>query len=209
MVANPDKEPLQHYRDDGPVTETIAPATAALPIPPLVATPLAALFLVAGLVADGRETGIATIVGLVLFVVLATAGAVKPPKRRIQWLTPPVLRACEYGFVAWLGWRAGLDALPASYALLSAMAFHHYDVVYRIRHQRVAPPTWLFRAGLGWDGRMIIVLVASLAGVFQEAAVVLAIWCGARFVVESVNSWVRIARDTNRTVAVAVEDDEE
>ena len=203
------KEPLQEYRDDGPIAETLAPAAAALPIPPVLATPLGVLFLALGAVVDGRATGIASIVGAALFVVLASAGAVKPAKRRIQWLTPPLLRAAEYGLLGLLGWRAGVGALPQTYALLAAVAFHHYDVVYRLRHQKVAPQAWVGRAGLGWDGRLALMITASVAGVFEPAAVVLAIWCGALFVVESVASWVRLARDAERIVAMASEEDEE
>ncbi len=207
-VAAP-KEPLQEYRDDGPIAETLAPGTGALPIPPVLATPLAVLFLVLGAMVDGRATGVATIVGVVAFIALGSAGAVKPPKRRIQWLTPPLLRATEYAFLAFLGWRAGLGSLPQTYALLAAIAFHHYDVVYRLRHQKVAPPAWVARAGLGWDGRLALMVAASVAGFFEPLAMVLAIWCGALFVIESVGSWVRLARDTGRSVAMAAEDDEE
>lgn len=202
-------EPMQHYRDDGPIVETLGPATAALPVPPILATPLGVLFLAAGVVLDGRTTGWLSIGGVVIFVLLASKGAVKPPKRRIQWLTPPLLRAAEYGFLAFMGWRIGVGVLPATYGLLAAIAFHHYDVVYRIRHQRIPPPPWVFRVGLGWDGRMLLMLTAALARVYEGAAVALAVWCGTLFLLESVASWVRIARDANRTVAVAADDDEE
>lgn len=202
-------EPMQHYRDDGPIVETMGSATASLPIPPILATPLGIVFLVIGVLADGRTTGGLTIAGVGIFVLLASAGSVKPPKRRIQWLTPPLLRAAEYGFLAFMGWRVGVGVLPATYGLLAAIAFHHYDVVYRIRHQRIPPPPWLFRIGGGWDGRMLLMLTAALAGVYEGAAVALAVWCGTLFALESVASWVRVARDANRTVAVAAEDDEE
>ena len=43
----------------------------------------------------------------------------------------------------------------AAFALLCALAFRHYDLVYRLRHRGVAPPRWLDRAGGGWDGRLL------------------------------------------------------
>ncbi len=36
-------------------------------------------------------------------------------------------------------------ALPAAFGLVAAVAYHHYDTVYRIRGGAGAPPAWLVR----------------------------------------------------------------
>jgi hypothetical protein len=126
--------------------------------------------------------------------------------RRLAWLLPAAVRAGEYGLVLWLGWRA--DALPSAFALLAALAYRHYDLVYRMRYQRVPPPAWLSVAGLGWDGRAMVLAAAALAGVYGPVATALAAWCAVLFVGESAAGWVRAARDP-ATVAAAVADDEE
>ena len=125
---------------------------------------------------------------------------------RLGWLVPAFLRAAEYSLALWLGWRAG--ALPQTFALLAALAYRHYDVVYRERYQGVVPPAWVGVAGLGWDGRATVLLAGWRAGVYPTTATLLAVWCGLLFVSESVAGWVRAAKDP-ATVAVAVADDEE
>lgn len=128
---------------------------------------------------------------------------------RFAWIVPALVRAGEYGVIALLGWLGGRSVLPVIYGLLAAMAFHHYDIVYRLRHQRTPLPAWVGRLGLGWEGRILVLLAAALLDVLLPVATALAIWCGALFVTESVFSWVRIARDADRTIAVAAHDDEE
>ncbi|MPZ71931.1 MAG: hypothetical protein GEU74_01665 [Nitriliruptorales bacterium] len=142
-------------------------------------------------------------------VMAAVSRGTQPARHRLAWLVPPLLRAVEYGGIAVLGWRAGASGLGATYALLAAMAFRHYDIVYRLRHQAAPPPAWVGTAGLGWDGRVVVVLAAALTDVYVPTAIGLAVWCGALFVAESVTSWVRVARDPTRTVAMATGDDEE
>ena len=201
--------PLLVYRDDGMVSAAVSAITGRLPLPALVATPLAAAVLAAALLADGRHTGAATVAGWVVWVLLASAPASRPPQGRMRWITPPLLRASEYGFVAVLGWRAGGGALPATFALLTAVAFHHYDLVYRLRYQGVVPPRWVGTAGLGWEGRTAVMLAATLAGVYVPAAIVLAAWCGLLFVPESAYSWVRGAGSAGQLLTDAGDDDED
>ena len=127
----------------------------------------------------------------------------------MRWITPPLLRASEYGFFAVLAWRTGGGALPATFALLTAVAFHHYDLVYRLRYQGVVPPRWVGVAGLGWEGRTALMLAATLAGVYGLAAIVLAAWCGLLFVPESAYSWVRGAGSAGQLLTDAGDDDED
>ena len=45
--------------------------------------------------------------------------------------------------------------MPAAFALLLAITYRHYDIVYRLRHRGMTPPRWLNRAAGGWDGRLL------------------------------------------------------
>ncbi len=70
-----------------------------------------------------------------------------PPHRPPRLARPPLFRAAEYGTVLVLAADAEVNgALPAAYGLVSAVAYHHYDTVYRIRGDAGAPPRALVRA---------------------------------------------------------------
>jgi hypothetical protein len=199
---------LLTYRDDGPLAQAIRAIAPALKVGSSAVSALGLVLLVVGLAVDGETTSAWSLGGLALFVLLGAAGGASYALPRLRWLTPPFLRAGEMGMLIVLGARGGDHALPATYALLSAVAFHHYDVVYRLRHQRVAPPAWLGRLGFGWDGRMIIVAVLSVIGALPTGVWVLAAYLGALFAVESIASWVRLARAPERVLALD-EDEEE
>ena len=74
---------------------------------------------------------------------------------RLRWTVPPALRAIEYAGLLWIGAVAGEDALPATFALLCAITYHHYETVYGLRHRGVAPPSWVNAVAGGWDGRLV------------------------------------------------------
>jgi hypothetical protein len=108
----------------------------------------------------------------------------------LRWALLPILRASEYGGLLWLAALAGSDAFPAAFALLAALAFRHYDLVYRMRLRGTPPPPWVGNLSLGWDGRLIggyllLVLGALPAGFFVVAAVF-----GVAFVADAVSVWV-------------------
>ena len=87
-------------------------------------------------------------------------------RSRWSWSVPALFRLGELGLVAVLVLlivpRASSIA-PLAFAWVAVVAFHHYDVLYRALGG-VAVPRWLTWAGLGWDGRSIVVIVASFAG---------------------------------------------
>ncbi|MQS35871.1 DUF5941 domain-containing protein, partial [Streptomyces katsurahamanus] len=111
-----------------------------------------------------------------------------------DWLVPPVFRAAEYGAILALAARADVPgALPAAFGLVSAVAYHHYDTVYRIRGGTGAPPHWLVRAIGGHEGRILAVaLLAALlpAAGFPIALTALAAVIALVVLVESVRFWV-------------------
>ena len=134
------------------------------------------------------------------------AGAARPDAGRLAWAVPPLLRLVEYGALIRLTVLAGRSAMPLCYAVLGVLAFHHYDVVYRLRHQRIAPPEWVSAVGGGWDGRLIVAFALAAVGGLEVGLLVAAIALGAVFVAESALSWLRFASGTR---SAAYDDDDE
>lgn len=125
---------------------------------------------------------------------MAIAGAAGEGPHPLAWLVPPLLRLLEYGSLIALTALSDPDALPACFAFLGVLAFHQYDVVYRLRHQRLAPPAWVQAVGGGWEGRLVVALVLALAGVLGPALVVAAVGLALVYVTESVSSWLRFGK---------------
>jgi hypothetical protein len=114
--------------------------------------------------------------------------------RQLAWLVPPVVRLLEYGTLIALSAAAEPDALPFCFALLGVLAFHHYDTVYRLRHQRVPPPAWVRAVGGGWEGRLIVAGALALAGGLRIGLLLAATGLAVVYVTESVLSWLRFGR---------------
>lgn len=111
----------------------------------------------------------------------------------LAWLVPPCLRALEYGSLIAVTALADPDALPMCFALLVVLAFHHYDTVYRLRHQGPAPPSWLRAAGGGWEGRILGACLLALAGVLEPGLFIAALGLGLLYALESAASWSRFS----------------
>jgi hypothetical protein len=80
--------------------------------------------------------------------------------------------------------------------------------VYRLRHQRVAPPAWLDAAGGGWDGRLLAIFVLAAAGALGIGLTVIAVALAVLFGGESVLSWLRFAQ-AERPRSYGEDDDDE
>lgn len=171
------------YRDDGALARW-------LPLPQ-VPSALAAVTIAAGLAAPVLAALAPGAVPAVVALGVVTGLATRRPRHAggLTWLVPPSLRALEYGAILALSWR-GPDPAPAlAFALLWALAYHHYDTVYRSRARREQPPRWLVAALGGWEVRLLVVAVASAADLLVPTLAALGAWCALLGVGESVAFW--------------------
>ncbi|MFC8195167.1 DUF5941 domain-containing protein [Streptomyces sp. NPDC057298] len=149
------------------------------------------------------------VLGAGVYVLLSPVALQRPLKGALDWLVPPFFRAAEYGTVLVLAAKADVNgALPAAFGLVGAVAYHHYDTVYRIRGNAGAPPHWLVRAIGGHEGRtlLVTVLAALLAATdFKVALTAVAVAVALLVLVESISFWVT----AHRRGAPAVHDEGE
>lgn len=198
---------LERYRDDGLVARLVGAASGrAIPVPPALLelagiVPLGVLMVVKG---DSATTG-AVGGAIAALLVLGALAAGRPHVDRVRWAAPPLLRLGEYGTLLYIGTLDGGSSPAAALALICALAFRHYDLVYRFRHQGLSPPAWIALFGLGWDGRLILAWVLLATGALPAGFFVLAALFAAVFVGESIASWRRF----ERAQQPAMYDDEE
>ncbi|MET8828584.1 DUF5941 domain-containing protein [Streptomyces sp. NPDC004610] len=197
---------LADLADNGPLAQAVARVTRLRPgAPPLIAaagTAVLAVSLFSGITW-------APVAGALVYAITAGQALARPLKGALDWLVPPLFRVAEYGTVLVLAAHAEVNgALPAAFGLVAAVAYHHYDTVYRIRGNAGAPPVWLVRAAGGQEGRVLLVavLAALLTGeAFALALTVLAVALALLVVAESVRFWVA----SHRAGAPAVHDEGE
>jgi hypothetical protein len=79
----------------------------------------------------------------------------------LDWLVPAALRAAEYLLVVAVG-LMGRTPPPVIFLLLFLLALRHYDLTARM--EKGAPAGTGTGARLGWDGRVLVLAVAGLAG---------------------------------------------
>ncbi len=199
---------LADLADSGPLSEALA---RLLPGPPRKTALLSAAVGAAAVVTAAWVWGPSWQVVLAagLYVLLSAEAVERPLKGALDWLVPPLFRAAEYGTVLVLAAEADVNgALPAAFGLVAAVAYHHYDTVYRIRGDAGAPPRWLVRVIGGHEGRtlLVTVLAALLAPTdFKVALTVLAVAVALVVLLESIRFWVT----AHKTGAPAVHDEGE
>ncbi|MEU1501111.1 DUF5941 domain-containing protein [Streptomyces sp. NPDC005732] len=134
-----------------------------------------------------------TVVFAVVHTLMSAVAVARPLKGALDWLVPPLFRAAEYLTVLVLAVDADVNgALPAAFGLVAAVAYHHYDTVYRIRGNAGAPPQWLVRATGGHEGRTLLVTVLAAvltAAQFEVALTVLAVAVAVLVLFESIRFW--------------------
>ncbi|MYS24598.1 hypothetical protein GA0115240_16621, partial [Streptomyces sp. DvalAA-14] len=135
------------------------------------------------------------VLGAVVYVLTSGLAVARPLKGALDWLVPPVFRAAEYSTFLALALAANMNgSLPSAYGLVAAVAYHHYDTVYRIRGGAGTPPRALVRAAGGHEGRVLLVTVLAAAlgrhSGFQVALTALAAVLALLVVFESIRFWV-------------------
>ncbi|WP_431981196.1 DUF5941 domain-containing protein [Streptomyces qinglanensis] len=194
-------EGVRALTDSGPLAELSGRLLRPLPLPrlgvPAVATLGAAVILATAWAAPlGSAWPVAA---AACYALCAGVALARPLKGPLDWLLPPVFRIAEYGTILVLAARADADGtLPAAFGLVAALAYHHYDTVYRIRGGTGAPPHWLVRAVGGHEGRTLLVTVAAALQLgdggrtqgFTFALTTLAVVVAAVVLVESIRFWV-------------------
>ncbi|MER5811575.1 DUF5941 domain-containing protein [Streptomyces sp. NPDC002033] len=187
---------LRDLTDSGPLAELAArllshpKRTLSVPFAVLGAA------LVIGAACYAPFGGMTLVYAALLYAVLSGDAVARPLGGPLDWLLPPLFRAAEYTTVLVLAVKADVPgALPAAFGLIAAVAYHHYDTVYRIRGGTGAPPHWLVRAIGGHEGRVLLTAVlaavlASRAADFPVALTALAVFVALVVLVESIRFWV-------------------
>lgn len=188
---------LADLADSGPLAQALTgPLAAPARRLPGFAVPAVALAGGLAVVATAALTGFGgpwTVVAACGYVLTSALAVARPLRGALDWLVPPFFRAAEYGTVLALAADADVNgALPAAYGLVAAVAYHHYDTVYRIRGDAGASPRWLVRAVGGHEGRTLAVAVLAAvltASQFTVALTVLAVAVALVVLAESIRFW--------------------
>lgn len=170
------------YREDGPLARALGRPN---PFAPSLLLVLAVLPLAVAIVLGERSDGVVAAVFAWFIALGGLSRGGNLESDRFRWTVPPLLRAGEYAAIIWLAPAAGL-------ALLVVLAFHHYDIVYRLRYRPPAP----LALGGGWDTRLIAAWILLVADALPEGFYAGAGILGALFVAECVASWHKFDEQT-------------
>lgn len=171
---------IARQRDDGPLVRRVL-ARAQLPAP-LATAALAAVAGAAVVAVQGDWYWAAAVV-----VLTAGLSARAGHAGALDWLVPAALHAAEYLFVIGVG-IAGDAPRPVIFVLLFAVALHHYDLTARLTAKANL-------ADLGWDGRVVLLTVATATSTVAPVAVGLAVYLWLIFGVRAVSNWFPRARE--------------
>jgi hypothetical protein len=198
---------IEQYRDDGPLAQALGWLARVAKVPPflLVGAGVAGLLALAAAEGDGASDGVVG-AGVAWLVVLGGVSSGRPHTDRFAWSVPGLLRVGEYAGLVWIAANAGDSGPAGAFALIAALAFRHYDLVYRTRYQGVAPPGWLQVGAAGWDGRLVIAWALLAVGALPAGMFAAAALLGAVFVAECTMSWVRLS---SRPVSVYEDEEDE
>ncbi|MFE6887855.1 DUF5941 domain-containing protein [Streptomyces sp. NPDC057694] len=182
---------LAELADSGPLAQAIARVGKSAAAPVVAALGGAAVVAVSAFTDFGSAW---PVLAAAVYCVTSGLAVARPLKGALDWLVPPIFRASEYLTVLVLAARADVNgALPAAFGLVAAVAYHHYDTVYRIRGDAGAPPHWLVRAIGGHEGRTLVVtaVAATLTSTdFTVALTALAVLVALVVLAESIRFWV-------------------
>ncbi len=182
--------------DVGPIGWLWHHALPGRSLPAPLVTLIALIVLTGALLFTPSAGAMWILVGVLWYVLLISFASRQPLNGWADWVLPPSYRAAECAVAIGSAAILAPQALPAAFAYVAAVSYHHYDTVYRLRGAETAPPRWLVAATGGHDGRMLILALLTLAGSAWLAGglIVLAIYLAVLFVAESVvntATWVR------------------
>jgi len=193
------------YRDDGPLALGLGRVARGAPALALLLAGTVGLLVVIAVAGGDASDGVAA-AGVAWVILLNGASSESWPRQSFHWAVPPLVRLGEYAAIVWIG--AVADAPEGAFALLAALTFRHYDLVYRLRHRAEVPPRWLNLLAAGWEGRLIIAWVLLAAGALPEG---MFIWAGLLAVVsvtETVVAWRHFGRSRRPAEYDDVEDED-
>ncbi len=151
--------------DLGPLARSLAAVVRA----PVVVAWVAVLLVGVAAVVVGRNVGpvslatsrgpLAAVAAVAVAAFLIGPGCVTAARSRLGWQLPGWIVAAEGALV--LAVTAGLPLSQqwVGYAWFGAIAWHHYDVTYRVRETGRGPAGWVARVTLGVEGRMLLVVL--------------------------------------------------
>jgi hypothetical protein len=187
---------LDHEVDLGPLART-AGRLLRLPLAGLVWVVVGSLLVGVAAVMVVQADSVSWLVPALVAVgiVLVGTGARPPLQHPLGWQVPALLWAAEAAVVLAL-----VDPLPEAaewvgYAYLAAVAWHRYDVSYRLRDTGRPAAGWVTAVTLGVDGRwlalaMVAVLDGPVRGILAWGALALF----AVYAAESASGWRTWAR---------------
>lgn len=154
------RQDVSTHRDDGLLVKLVK--DFRLPPLPIIGFGLvviaAALIVTLQVPAAGVWPAVAACV-LILPVALT---AKNPHAAPLDWLVPGGLRAAECGLIITCGIARDVP-LPLIFGLLGALVIYHYDLAARI--DKAASPLSSRALGLGWDGRVLVLLISLIPGI--------------------------------------------
>ncbi|MFI7602707.1 DUF5941 domain-containing protein [Actinoplanes sp. NPDC049681] len=191
------------HRDDGRLVRgTVSAADLSWPLLWAAVAALAPLLLIGAVAAGWVPRGTRWVAGtlelvragdaslplvvtglLVLSAGLAARTAHDGP---LDWLVPAGLRAAEYLTAVAVAMICSVPP-PVLFALLFVLALHHYDLTARM--EKAAPAANAKRALLGWDGRVLLLVLFALAGAATASHILLAVGVGLGFLTGAIRDW--------------------
>lgn len=194
------------HRDDGPIARWLGRRWASRLAPlPLAAVAVVAGAALLGAALTGRLADPGTLrwalplAGLGVLLAALPAGAAHGGP--LDWLVPAALRAAEYLLVIGVGVAAEVPA-PVIFGLLFVLAMRHYDLTARLEKRQSAPGLRVF--GLGWDGRVSLLVVVAVAGPATAGMTVLGAYLLVLLVATASAGWIAALRADRRAVAEPV-----
>ncbi|WP_229071903.1 DUF5941 domain-containing protein [Actinoplanes sp. DH11] len=175
------------HRDDGPLVRLVLSRVGAgAPLPVAALFAVYALATVATFLAADPADRPWLLALAAVPVVLCGFPARNRHGGALDWLVPAALRAAEYLVVVAVGLYGAVPPAVV-FLLLFMLALRHYDLTARM--EKGAPAGGAGGALLGWDGRVLLLVLAALAGYATAGVAVLAAAVGVAFAVTAIKDW--------------------